>query len=485
MKRISHYLIFTILFMFLLPTSHISAKDTLDSELHSYIENYIEKQRIPGTAISIIENDKVIYSETIGHTGGNVKEVTQDTPFSLGSISKSFTALAVLKLAEEGLIGLDDPINNYLPSFTLKDKEASTKITITQLLTQTSGISTYDGMAISDLGSDERDAIQTNIHLLSDTKLTETPGTLHQYSNANFSILAALIEEVTGQSYADFMDEQIFNPLGMNHAAADFERAYDRGYQSGYQSWFGFPVKSKVPYDNGGAPYGYITASSNDMVHYLKALIQRNEEKLVNEELLNLSFSPHVQTGETRYYGFGWRITNPGSDKEMIWHSGSTPDSRTDIFFYPETKWGAVILTNKEHILEEAALIHFRNGIISIMNGEEPTKVDAYKPTVQVVISLLVLLLFGAIVLLLVKIKSSKERRYRRMNTVVGIILILLTIILIPSLIYFSSSPWHSITLFSPDIALLTVLLSVLLFGNGILLMVYNKRKKIKPENSL
>ncbi|MEH7225403.1 serine hydrolase domain-containing protein [Bacillus sp. JJ1566] len=467
------------------PASHISAQDTLSSELHSYFEDYIEDQRIPGAAISIVENDKVIYSETFGHTGGKEIKVTSDTPFLLGSISKSFTALAVLKLAEEGLIELDDPIKKYLPSFSLKDKEASERITIKQLLIQTSGISTYDGMVISDLGSDESDAIQTNLQLLADVELTEAPGAKHQYSNANYSILAALIEEVSRQPYADFMDEQVFKPLGMNHAAADMERAYDRGFQSGYQSWFGFPTKSKVPYDNGGAPYGYIAASSNDMVNYLMALIERNEGKLVNEELLDLAFSPHVQTGETRYYGFGWRITDPGSDNEMIWHSGSTPDFRTDIFFYPERKWGSVILTNKEHILEEAALIHFRNGIISIMNGEEPAHVEASNPTIQIVISLILLILAGTIARILVKIKSRKEIRFRRMPIVLGILFILLALSLIPLLIYFSLSPWHSITLFAPDIAFLTVLLSVLMFGTGTLLLVFSKRKKFQPENTI
>ncbi|WP_242634566.1 serine hydrolase domain-containing protein [Bacillus timonensis] len=478
MKRISHYLIFTIIIIFLLPSSQSSAQDTIESKLHLYIERYIEEQRIPGAAVSIVENDKVIYSESFGKTGGNELEVTPDTPFLLGSISKSFTALAVLKLAEEGMIGLEDPIKKHLPSFTLKDKKAASKITIKQLLTQTSGFSTYKGMTISDLGSNEPDAIQTNIQLLSDTKLTETPGTKHQYSNANYSILAALIEEVSGRSYADFMDKRVFKPLGMNHAAADMERATDRGYQSGYQSWFGFPVKSKVPYDNGGAPYGYIAASSNDMVHYLKALIDGNTKKLVNEELLNLAFSPHVKTGESRYYGFGWRITDPDSDNEMIWHSGSTPDSRTDLFFYPESKWGAVILTNKEHILEEAALIHFRNGIISIMNGEEPMDVDAYKPTVQIAITLLLLILAGNFIRILLNYKSIKEIEYRRMNIALGIIMVLLAIILIPLLIFFSSSPWHSITLFAADIALLTVFLTVLLFVNGALLLVTRRKMK-------
>ncbi|WP_449536529.1 serine hydrolase domain-containing protein [Ferdinandcohnia sp. Marseille-Q9671] len=477
MKRFSYFLVLTLLF--LLPLSYSYAENP-SSSLHSYIKDYLEEHRIPGASISIIENDKVTYAESFGITGENEREVTADTPFLLGSISKSLTALATLKLVEEDVIDLDDTVVQHLPSFTLQDQKAASQITIKQLLTQTSGITTFDGLSISDLGSDAADAIQTSLQALSDIELTENPGVVHQYSNANYTILAALIEAVSGQSYADFIDEQIFTPLEMRNAAANLEKAYERGYQSGFQSWFGFPVKSSAAYDNGGAPYGYITASANDMVNYLKALIQKDEEKLVQEELLDLSFSPQVQTGETRYYGFGWRITEPGSENEMIWHSGSTPDSRTDIFFYPKKEWGAVILTNKEHILEEAALLHFRNGLISIMNGEEPTVVEGHMPTIQIFLSILLLILIGTLVRLLLKIKASIEIRYRKTTTIVGVLLIVLSILTIPMLQHFSYSPWHSIQLFAPDIAFLTIGLTALLFGNGALMLLFGLRNKTR-----
>ncbi|MCG7343965.1 beta-lactamase family protein [Sporosarcina sp. ACRSL] len=477
MKR-KWFIAVIILFLFSLPALQVLAQNAKTEELHSYIETFLTENRIPGASISIVKDDEVIYSESFGVTGGEKTKVTANTPFLLGSISKSFTSLGVLKLVEKGFVHLDDPVIQYVPYFTLKDKDSSSKITVKQLLTQTSGISTYDGMAISDLGSNERTAIRNNVDLLSKTELTESPGTKHQYSNANYSILAALIEEVSGQSYSEFMDEQVFSPLEMKHAGADGDKAKERGYQSGYQSWFGFPVKSNVPYDNGGAPYGYITASSNDMVNYLKALLQKDEDKLVREELVDLAFTPHTQTGETRYYGFGWRITDPYSKEEMIWHSGSTPDSRTDIFFYPTSNWGAIILTNKEHILEEAALIHFRNGIISIMNGETPINAEKNTPIIQVLTLVIVLILAYVFARLLFKMKLKQPIKHQKMLFIIGVIITLLSMIIIPMLIYFTSSPWHSIKLFAPDVALLTVVLSILLFGNGILLMLIGKRNK-------
>ena len=181
-----------------------------------------------------------------------------------------------MRLVDAGIIQLDDPVQKYMPWFILKDKQAASQITIKHLLTQTSGISTYSGLAISDKESKDLSAIKDNVESLSNVKLTAAPGEKHQYSNANFSILGALIEEVTKQPFSKYMEEQVFSPLGMKNAAANSSIAHEKGYLSGYQSWLGHPVKSAVTFDNGGTPYGYITASATDMVQYIK-LLSRHE----------------------------------------------------------------------------------------------------------------------------------------------------------------------------------------------------------------
>ncbi|GIN88886.1 penicillin-binding protein [Heyndrickxia sporothermodurans] len=380
-----------------------------------------------------------------------------------------------MRLIEEGTIHLDDPVQKYIPWFTLKDKQAASQITIKHLLTQTSGISTYSGLSISDKESKE-DAIKKNVEGLSNVRLTATLGEKHQYSNANFLILGALIEEVTNQTYSEYMEKQVFLPLGMKHAAADHSSAYKKGYLSGYQSWFGFPRKSTVTYDNGGAPYGYITASATDMVQFIRLFSQQNSNDFLSKQTMNLYTAPHVQTRENRYYGLGVRISNPNSKEEMIWHSGSTPDSHAEVFFIPESGFGGVILTNKNHILEEEELIYLKQGIINILNGEEPVDVPKYIPTVQLIMTGILCLFFLMSIYLLIKVKKGKVRK-RSVWRFFGIILLVLSIAIIPLLIYSTGSPWHSIKVFAADIALLTTIMAILLALNG-LVSIYISLKK-------
>ena len=211
-----------------------------------------------------------------------------ETPFTIESISKSLTGLAIMKLINENIIELDDPVQKHLPWFTLEDKQAAAQMTIKQLLTQTSGISTYTGLLLSDKEAEDFGVIKNNVKSLSNVKLASPLGEKHQYSNANFLILGALIEEVTKQTYAEYMEKNVFLPLGMRNAAANHDLAYQKGYLKGYQSWFGIPRKSAVSYDNGGAPYGYITASAKDMIQYLQFLSQHSFNNFLNEENRNL-----------------------------------------------------------------------------------------------------------------------------------------------------------------------------------------------------
>lgn len=462
-------------FMLFLPAANVSAERDIQVEIDNYVEAYLEEQRIPGAAIAIVHEHNLFYSKAWGITGESGEKVTTETPFTIGSISKSLTGLAIMRLIEEGAVNLEDPVQQYLPWFTLKDRQAASQITIKHLLTQTSGMSTYSGLSISDQESQDMGMIQENAKSLSNVTLTAKPGEKHQYSNANFLILAAIIEEVTDQTYSEYMEQQVFSPLGMKHAAADKRSAYEKGYLAGYQSWFGIPRKSAVAYDNGGAPYGYITASAEDMVHFI-TLLRQEESPFLSKKTMDLYTTPYVQTGEHRYYGLGIRITNPDSTEEMIWHSGSTPDSHAEVFFIPETGWGGAILTNKNHILEEEALIYLKQGIINILHGEEPVEVPEYTPTVQFIMLGIICLLLTICIYQLVKVKSGTVRK-RKLWRISGVILLGLSIAIIPVFIYSTGSPWHSITLFAADIALLTLVLVALLAVIGIFIIIRSFRK--------
>ncbi|MES5896392.1 serine hydrolase [Bacillus cereus group sp. RP43] len=460
-------LLFNVFILFL-PTSHVFAEQDIKSTIDSYVENFLEEHRIPGASIAIVHKNDIFYSKSWGVTGESEEKVTAETPFTIGSISKSLTGLAIMRLIEEGTVHLDDPVQKYIPWFTLKDKKAASQITIKHLLTQTSGISTYSGLSISDRESKDLGAIKKNVESLSKVKLTAIPGEKHQYSNANYLILGALMEEVSNQPYSEYMKQKVFLPLGMRSAAAENDAAYEKGYLAGYQSWLGIPRKSSVTYDNGGAPYGYITASTTDMFQYIKLLSQRKSNNFLSENTMNLYLSPYVQTGENRYYGLGVRISSPNSKEEIIWHSGSTSDSHAEVFFIPETGWGGVILTNKNHILEEEPLIHLKQGIINILTGKEPVNVPKSPPIIQLTMIGILCLLFIKFIYQLVKVKSGKIRN-RSLWRISGIIFLVISITIIPLLIYSTGSPWYSIKIFAADIALLIRIMVTFLTLNGLL----------------
>ena len=464
-----------------LPASKVSAEKDIKNAIDNYVETFLKEHRIPGASIAIVHENDLFYSKAWGVTGETEEKVTAETPFTIGSISKSLTGLAIMKLIEEGTVNLEDPVKKYIPWFTLKDKEATSKITIKHLLTHSSGISTYSGLAISDKESDGLNAIKDNVESLSNVALTALSGEKHQYSDANFLILGSLIEEVTNQTYSDYMKQEIFLPLGMKNAAADHDTAYKKGYLAGYQSWFGIPRKSSVTYDNGGTPYGYITASAEDMVQYIKFLSRQENDNFLTENTMNLYVSPHIQTGENRFYSLGLRITNPDSEEKMIWHSGSTPDSHAEMFFIPKTGWGGVILTNKNHILEEEALFYLKQGIINIINGDEPVDIPSNTPIVQLITIGVICLLFLMLVYLFVKMRSKKVRK-RSIWYIYGIIFLVLSIAIIPGLTYITDSPWHAIYVFSPDLAYLSIGVVILFALNGLfsIMIAYKQNLQVK-----
>ncbi|MDA1582966.1 serine hydrolase [Bacillus cereus group sp. TH230-1LC] len=446
----------------------VYAQHNIKANLDKYIEEFINEQNIPGVAVAIVHNKEVFFTKTMGVTGESEKKVTSKTPFAIGSISKSLTALAIVKLIEDKKIKLEDPVQRYLPWFKLKDAQISSTITIQHLLTHTSGINTYEGLALSDKQSKSSTALKENVMKLSNVKVTASPGEKYQYSNANYIVLGALIEEVTNKTYSSYMEKYIFQPLNMNGAAASKETAYEKGYLTGYQSWFGIPRKSVVSYDNAGAPYGYITANLEDMIQFIMFLNRQENPQFLKQENMDLYLSPLYQINSEKSYGFGLRTTNINESETMIWHSGSTPDARAEIFTLNKSGWSGVILTNKNHVLEETALSELKKGIISILNGEELIDISKNIPLTQIILLIVTLILFVISIILIKKYKHVKTVK-KVIWLFIGSLFLLLSIIFIPLLTYSTSSPWRTIKIFAADVGLFTSIIVILLAVNGLL----------------
>ena len=459
--------------------SKVYAQQNVKVTLDKYIEKFIKEQNIPGASVAIVHNKDVFFTKTMGVTGESEKKVTSKTPFAIGSISKSLTALAIVKLIEDKKIKLEDPVQRYLPWFKLKDSQISSIITIQHLLTHTSGISTYEGLALSDKQSKSSTALKENVMKLSNVKVTAPTSEKYQYSNANYMVLGALIEEVTNETYSSYMEKNVFQPLNMNGAAASKETAYEKGYLTGYQSWFGIPRKSIVSYDNAGAPYGYITANLEDMIQYIMFLNRAEGAQFLKQENMDLYLSPLYKINPEKSYGFGLRTTNINESETMIWHSGSTPDARAEIFILNKSGWGGVILTNKNHVLEENVLSGLKKGIISILNGEESVNIPKNIPLTQIILLIVTLILFIISFMLIKKYIHMKTAK-KLIWLFTGSLTLLLSIMFIPLLTYSTSSPWHAIKIFAPDVALFTSTIVTLLAVNGLIsIFIALRRKKV------
>ncbi|HML48005.1 MAG TPA: serine hydrolase domain-containing protein, partial [Clostridia bacterium] len=203
-------------------------------QIDRYIESQMADCRIPGFSLGIVRDGELLYMKGYGRADDTGRAVTPQTPFLIGSVSKSITAMAVMQLVEAGRIGLDDPVQTYLPGFALADERASGAITVRMLLNHTSGIPEQAEFQVATLRGDD----ETMGELIAKFKAIRPigqPGARFAYGNANYIILGALIEQVSGMTYDAYIRQYIFEPLEMRHSYASAVDAAKDGLATGYR----------------------------------------------------------------------------------------------------------------------------------------------------------------------------------------------------------------------------------------------------------
>ncbi|WP_052504434.1 serine hydrolase domain-containing protein [Rossellomorea aquimaris] len=444
--------------------------------LERFMNESMEKYGIPGASLAIIQNGELMFQESWGEQRKGTP-VTKDTLFTIGSISKPLTSLAIMRLVDDKMIELDQEIDRYLPAFHYDRNGFDKKITIRHLLTHTSGISSYDGLDVADRNLRGENAINVAVQNLNNVHLNYEPGEVHQYSAANYLLLGRIIENVTNQTFSEFMDDEIFSEIGMSRTVSDFESAKELGYQPGYQSWFGKPVKSRGIFDDSGAPYGYMVSTTGDMSKFIKILL--DGDKILSKDSFNTYTSPHYHRKEDMYYGLGWRISTE-VDNSYYFHGGETPDSRAELFINPQQDYGFILLTNKNNFSEVLSTVRMREGIKMIVEEGKSPKVQQLNHHMQwstFIVTLFLLLLSSWNLYRLIKKTKIKSKVW----IFIGVLSILLSIIMIPLIIYLFNSPWNTINLYAPAIAILIKVLVGILATNGVLLLfvVYFKKSSV------
>jgi CubicO group peptidase (beta-lactamase class C family) len=238
--------------------------------INTYLKKQMKVQGIEGLSYAIVKNDRMIYSKAFGMADFE-RKLTPKTPMKLASLSKSFTALAIMQLVEQGKVNLDAPVKTYIPWFQLQDKDASQKITIRQLLNQTSAISGEGEVIIAN--ELQGKSLEETVRLLNKVKLSHSVGSTFEYTNLNYLCLGLVVEKVSGESLAKYDQEHILTPLKMNDSFTSVTEAQNHGLSKSYTSWFGLHLPTKNALDNlpNFLASGYMVSSAEDMAKYLQA----------------------------------------------------------------------------------------------------------------------------------------------------------------------------------------------------------------------
>lgn len=339
-----------------------------------YIRESILDQDIPGIAVVIVKDGQIKYLAGFGVT--NVEHpspVTPQTVFDLASCSKSFTALAILLLEKDRLLNLDSPIIDYLPELRFADPGAESIITVRDLLNHTSGL---PGVFSEPLAFHKGEDAMTNlVATMKNVHLNRTVGSSFEYSNMNYSLLGAIIENVSKMKFEDFMRDRIFSQLGMNNTTLYPEIAAEKDRASGHQLRFGQIVVSDIEIYRSAAPAGWVMSTAQDMGKWL--LVQLHDGKLDNRQvipqgLIQVSHKPEVefiQNSEQVAYGMGWLSTTSPDGTKVIWHGGDTPNFVAEMILVPEYDFAISMLVNGQ------TSDHIHDIAVNIVNLELGTEV--------------------------------------------------------------------------------------------------------------
>ena len=205
------------------------------SEIDRFVEAEMDAQRIPGLSLAVVRDDRIVHLRGFGHADQSGRAVSPQTPFVIGSVSKSVTALAIMQLVEAGTVKLDAPVVRYIPWFRVADEEASAEITVRHLLNHTSGLSTKTGRSFQGNGDTTDSALEEAVRTLSTVELTEAVGEVHQYSTIGYSVLGLIVQAVSGQTYESYVQEHIFDPLKMRTSFTAQAAAEPHGLAAGHR----------------------------------------------------------------------------------------------------------------------------------------------------------------------------------------------------------------------------------------------------------
>jgi beta-lactamase class C len=325
-------------------------------EFEKSIEEGLNDEQIPGGAVVIVRDGRVVFQKGFGvKERGKPEKVDEHTVFRLGSLSKGFTSVLTGVMAEEGAVSWEHPVSRYLRDFKLNDPEQTGRIQIRHLLSHTSGLPRH---AYTNLVEDGL-SLDLIIPRFEQVPLIAEEGFQHSYQNAAFSAIEKVLEVRTSTNFNTLLQEKLFTPLEMGHSSTSYDgimysgnRASPHLYVSRTRGRLPVPISGK--YYN-AVSSGGINASASDMGKWLLLLTGYYPDVISERTLLeiyepfatirNRRFSRHWDGVDQSHYGMGWRVLDNHGQK-IVYHGGYVNGYRSEIAFAPEDGTGICILIN-------------------------------------------------------------------------------------------------------------------------------------------
>lgn len=349
MKKIIVFVLTIFILFSGFATQSYALSDSQSAAIKALLDDACRISGVPGMSISILADDEVFYFSSGYADREKGLSASENTLYELASVSKAFTGMGIMLLEEQGLLSMTDPVQKYLPWFTLKYQGKPVdmqSLTLNNFLHHTSGLTNIRHLQNIPQGNTP-DMLQKTVEMLVDAELAFPPGEQYNYGTVNYDVLGLVIEIVSRQSYEDFMKEQVFQPLGLHQTYVYKEAAQATGQLAqGYRSSFFMTTPFKAPDYAGNKPAGYIISNTKDMARWLG--IQMGIVQDIPEIFHTVIEKSHrgdmsVSAVNGMYYAAGWSVN---ADQTIIEHTGGNPNFRTEVVILPNERTAVSLLSN-------------------------------------------------------------------------------------------------------------------------------------------
>ncbi|BCJ61969.1 serine hydrolase domain-containing protein [Micromonospora endophytica] len=362
--------------------------------IDAYLREALDSTGLPGLSAVVTHGDRIVHGTGLGRDASG-RSVTADTPMRVASVSKSFTAAAIMTLVDEGRVALDQPVATYLPEFRMADPRAG-RVTVRQLLNQTSGLSDRS----VDIGATQRaTSLAGYLAALRHGRLAGEPGARWEYCNVNYDVAARLVEVVDGRDFADAMRDRVFGRLGMDASAVgDRVVRPSDGFVSVFGAWLS---RAELPGFRGGA--GGIVTSASDMGRWLISQTGHGPQVVTPGSLAALHQPP--PGGD---YALGWGVETVAG-RPLLVHSGNLFTYTAVQAVDPATGFGFAVMTNSASLHDDTYQILL--GLVALADGRQPTTPGGGRQTTEWILAAIALV---ALALGLLGVRRSGHWARRR-----------------------------------------------------------------------